>query len=247
MFAAFLTLTLIFFLFKFKTVSNFSKRNDVNLSSISIFLFYFFALVLAQWYENNDFIIEKCGEEKSGSVFIATLVPNILIFSLTMVLLLIFPGWKGPFSNTLGYMFAKLLNIKGSFDELLIKGETSDSLMKRIIEDKSLIINEISTVNFDIFLRNMDSYGLLSENYDVLLKAINRVDDDDNEIPAVGTPEQKAKGEALTNLWRAVALKDLIGEITWYFLAGTLVMSIIQSNITSMECVRNVMVAEENS
>jgi len=239
MFASFLTITLVFLIAKYKIQSDFETRNGGNTGSLMVlFLTYFFVLVFVQIFENNALVLKKCGEERLIPVIQATIIPNVLIFSLIIVILKIFPGWKGPFSNTIGYLFSKGLNIKGSFDDLLIKGNTSDSLMKRIIEDKSLIINEISTSNFDEFLKNMDNFGILSTSWKKLLEATG---EDTNGEKLEDGPKGDSKtmvvAESLQNLWKAVVLKDLIAEVMWYFLAGTLVISIIKSNIGDMDCV----------
>ena len=234
MLGAFMALTFIFFVAKYNLQIVFKNRNSPPFATMGLFAAYFLLIIFAQIMENDKLVVDSCDKGYTKEIAAATLIPNILIFFLTMGLLLIFPGWKAPFSNTLGYLFAKALNIKGSFDELLIKGETSDSLMKRIIEDKSLIINEISTTNFDMFLKNMDNYGLLAGNYDKLSEIAAGTE----QGKKIKDPELNEKAESVTNLWKAVVLKDLVGEVMWYILAGTLVISIIKSNIADMLCVK---------
>ena len=41
-----------------------------------------------------------------------TLIPWVIIFGILNVLLLQFPGWKAPFSNTIGYLIANIAGAK---------------------------------------------------------------------------------------------------------------------------------------
>ena len=50
-----------------------------------------------------------------------TLLPWIMIFCLLIILLLVFPGWLIPFSNTFGYGIAKIGGINKIFSEILSK------------------------------------------------------------------------------------------------------------------------------
>jgi hypothetical protein len=124
---------------------------------------------------------------------------------------MMFPGWKSPFSNTFGYLAAKVGGIKDAFNAIL-QSKISNTDLRLIYEDSSLMINEITPGNFDDFWSKLQSSGMLSE---------------------------KVSPEAKERLFKLVRMKDIVAEFVWYLLAGVLISSITFSYISNSKCKRS--------
>ena len=95
-------------------------------------------------------------------------------------------------------LFTDLLKSKGS------------RLVHKILENKSIMINEITPFNFSAFLKRMNSDGLLVSGYE--------------------------STKAFTNLWEFVVIKDSIAEFVWIILTGALVVSTTYNAILEITC-----------
>jgi hypothetical protein len=124
---------------------------------------------------------------------------------------MMFPGWKSPFSNTFGYLAARVAGIKDAFNAIL-PSKISNKALQAIYEDNSLMINEITPGNFGDFWSKMQSSGMLSE---------------------------KVSPEAKERLFKLVRMKDIVAEFVWYLLAGVLISSITFSYISNSKCKRS--------
>lgn len=112
-------------------------------------IFFFLLLIIFMYVINITIIQSKCNS--SMSVVTATFVPWVLIFGSTLVALSFFPEWKRPFSNTFGYIFARLAGSTTLFLDLL----NQDQKISYIYEDPSLLLNQFTTANFDTMFTTM--------------------------------------------------------------------------------------------
>ena len=112
-------------------------------------IFFFLIIVIFMYVINLTIIQTKCNS--SMSVITATFVPWFLMFGSTLVALSFFPEWKRPFSNTFGYLFARLAGATAKFLELL----NQDQKLAYIYEDPSLLLNQFTTANFDAMFDTM--------------------------------------------------------------------------------------------
>ena len=69
---------------------------------------YLLLMIIMMYSINTNLMDTKCGTVDSSVIFRATLLPWILIFGIMIAVLLSAPGWKVPFSNTIGYLIVKL-------------------------------------------------------------------------------------------------------------------------------------------
>ena len=194
------------------------KMNMNNLSPAlrtSLPFIYLIVLMLVQIATNRVAIISLCGSVDMGRVILATVIPWTAIFGILIMLLNVFPGWKAPFSNTIGYLM-----IRGDASEIIPKifkgkmtadksGEFAQAL-EYIYDDQSLLINEITPMNFDSFWDKMTRSNLI------------------RDTAQIDTYKQK-----LRNL---VKLKELTATGIWYLLAGLLVTSFSYQNMVSAKC-----------
>ena len=105
------------------------------------------------YFINVGIMQTKCGA--SGSVFQATLLPWLLMFGPMMMALQYFPQWKNPFSNTVGYMVARLAGGTQTLLSLLKPG--SEVKLHYVYNDPSLLLNQFTTSNFDTVLASFST------------------------------------------------------------------------------------------
>jgi len=139
-------------------------------------------------------------------------------------MLMVFPGWLIPFSNTFGYGVTKLLGINNLLNTIFkpkisktdIK-DTNIELMAEALEhiytDRSLLVNEISQNNFDNFWSNMSPLFKPNVKGDSILK---------------------------NKLLGFIRLKDIVAEYIWFMLTGTLVTSVGYNYIVNSGCSQDV-------
>lgn len=166
------------------------------------------------------------GEHCSGDVqlynaVVYTLVPNLIFGGSIYILLNKFPGWKAPFSNTIGYLIASAFGLRSTFNKLLrtSDNEGSDTINK-IYNDPSMLINELqpdapTTIRYD-------------SDFDTELKRLARAN--------IFKPGWEKTGKKLYNL---VVIKDMISSMVWYFLTSALIIATSFNGIMNINCVRS--------
>jgi hypothetical protein len=197
--------TIIFFIVRFVTKDS---------TKLIVFVVYVFILILGEFFINMQLTSALCGVTQTGTALIVTFVPWLIIFGLLNVMLIIFKGWKQPFSNTFGYLATRIMGVNGLLD-LILKSESDTSINKEVAKglesiytDKSLFINQIPFEGFEEFWTKM------STNY-----------------------FKPSLDDSLKNKLRSmVFLKDLVSEFIWFSLAGCLVTSVAYNYITTSSC-----------
>lgn len=102
---------------------------------------YIAVTILIMYFVNVGIFKDKCGASDAWVVFKATFFPWVLMFGLMVVIINVFPGWKAPFSNTFGYMFA-LLSPSVTKLKTFVKPE-----YKVIQTNPLLLINQLNMSN----------------------------------------------------------------------------------------------------
>jgi hypothetical protein len=161
-----------------------------------------------------------------------TFIPWFLIFGLVIVVLIMFPGFKSPFSNVIGY-FAVSGNANNILSELLENTEinniidqdtnidekrkkglqTAAEAILKLCGNMSIYINQIVPSNFQE--KWVELTPLFKEKY------LNNNDD------------------MKQNLLNLVVLKDNIGEMCWYIYTAIFLISMVQFNLTKKGCVKD--------
>lgn len=203
----FIIITFIYFAIKYVVGDN-----------LVITLIYYLALIFGQFGINLSTTNSVCGHYQTTTAIIVTAVPWIFIFGLLMVLLKILPGWLTPFSNTIGYLIAKFAGIGKVFNELLVSPENNPDkkLINDIYNDNSLLINEITTKNFNNFWKRMIESNIFKQ--------------------LTNGNEDSKIGQYRNQLEKLVKLKELVAEMTWYLLSGILISSITYNYILNSDC-----------
>jgi hypothetical protein len=139
------------------------------------------------------------------------------MFGLLHIMLLQFPGWKAPFSNTIGYLVVNASGIRSLLNDYILKANIKDMdisdnvatvnvAIQHIYNDPSLLINEVTPDTFDEFWRRM------------------------TPLFKVGAEEHKDR------LRQLISLKDIVSEAIWYILTGGLISSICLNYISASNC-----------
>ena len=166
-----------------------------------------------------------------GKVFGATFLPWFAIMGSVMISLLVFPGFKGAFSNVLGYyavanssndILVSLLGSSGTNttvdsipeDKGVEKTQLADAAaaIVKIVGNTSLLVNQITPSNFVEFWTNITP----------LIK------------PELKDPS--AHEDLKKKLLENVVLKDNIGEACWYVYTMILLITVVKSNIAEIPC-----------
>jgi hypothetical protein len=237
----FIVFTIIFFIIKYVIFSDpFKKNLFKNPPKFSLYLFiYLTAVVATQFMCNLGTIKDQCGSLNYGGAVFVTFAPWVFIFGLMYTMLTIFPSWKMPFSNTFGYLVAKIFGIrKLLLENILIKdafkkpttpptqiggtkikmkggfGDTNqEGGDKMITEALDHIYSDPSLIINEITNANFTSFW---EKINPLLQ------------PGADT--------YMDNLYNLVLIKDITSEFIWYMLTGLLIVSISSSNIANTAC-----------
>jgi len=173
-----------------------------------------------------------------GKVFGPTFFPWFIIMGSVMTALLVAPGFKGAFSNVLGYyavansandILVSLLvpSPEGDSDKKISSDDsqmskTADAIMK-IAGNTSLLINQITPSNFVEF-------------WDGIIVPLMKPEYKEDTSQA-----NDLKAKLLEN----VILRDNIGEACWYIYTTILLVSVVKSNIAEIPCQTSVAAIHE--
>lgn len=216
----FFLLTSVYFMVKYNTDP---KKGNI------FFGIYILLLIIGEFFINISLTKAMCGTNQMGSAMFITIIPWFLIFGLLNLVLMVFPGWLSPFSNTIGYGITKIFGINNLLNNIFkakinpeeLKGENMSAMaeaLEHIYSDRSLLVNEITQENFDTFWINMS--------------------------PSF-KPNIKDNIEIKKSLFNFIRLKDIVSEYIWYMLTGTLVTSVGYNYLANKGCSQSVKVIKQ--
>lgn len=218
--------------------AKFSKQKYIMMIVLFVILFLIHMIVNLLGFQN------KCGGsigENIGKVFVSTFVPWLLIFGGLMLVLIIFPGFKGAFSNVIGYyavyrasntILVKLLG-NAQVDRTIentqetdkedahLLEKASDAVLK-LVGNTSIMINQITPENFENMWKMM--------------------------IPVM-KPEMRGTANAplKCELLEQVLLRDNIGECCWYIYTMLLLIVVVKTMLMKQECVTSLSQVKEHA
>ena len=199
------------------------KENSNN----KIFLLIYISFLLAgNYYLNLKTAKTICPNTDLYSLYsqilFITIAPWLFIFVILYLILELFNGWIKPFSNTIGYIVVSFLGARKIIQKLLNKkpgilGEKQNkdlrNVFKYIDNHSEKFINEFST--------DLVEYG----DFITQLKKDDIFITDDLE----NNPD-------LIELYKLISIKNIVGRIVWYILAGLLICSITFNYIINLSC-----------
>jgi len=237
----FIIITIIYFIFPsigkpqltLDILQSETNKNEFDNNNMKSLAFYLGAVVLTQLMLNIGYLMTKCGgslNKNIGAAAIFTFIPWVLIFGIMLLVLIMFPGFKGAFADVIGY-FVVAGGANDIFGSILIGTDLNDMIEKsenpekkkeltqaaeaivKICGNKSILINQINTDNF-------------LQIWDIL-----------RPLMTPGSYENTKIKQELLDL---VVLKDNIGEAFWYVYTAILISSIVYYNLATRGCVKSV-------
>lgn len=194
-------LTLIYFNVKFFT------NNVVEWLDIVYLAFIF----LVMCFVNLSLMSSLCNGNTNGAVIAYSTIPTWgIMFGLMLVALKMLPGWKAPFSNTIGYFLLVLSGYKTKLEKYILP----DVQVKYnyVYQNPLIIINEFNLSNIE--------YAYESET-------IKNIFDTNNP-------------EVIELIKKLVMFKELVSEFVWFILTGVIIISVSYNIISSNSCTKPV-------
>lgn len=192
-----------------------NSLNNLKSNTMVLFVIYFVITYLFQGLWN--FILGKnnCGGYGNVSIAFASAIPLFLLV-LFYLFLKIFPSWKQPFSNTIGYLSVKKYIVKPF---LALIPNNKEKVIRKVYEDPSLLINEITKENFPDFMKRV---------YDM-----NDIESDDNNGKKTFFNQQKKNIETLLTY---VYAKENLSSMIWFGLVGVVAILLSFNYMTVYGC-----------
>ena len=192
-----------------------SRGSKAQTFGLMLAVCYYISVLFGQYLINLMTTYRMCNDHYQYlTAAYITLVPWVLIFGILNLMLLIFPGWLTPFSNTFGYGMTVALGIKKVIrnvfkDPGTVEGQSDKATeaLNYIYGNQSLLVNEITMQNFDVFLDSM--------------KTLLKVAADSKEVVI------------LKNL---IFLKESVAQYMWFLLTGSLVIAVATNSIINSSC-----------
>jgi hypothetical protein len=208
-------------------MSNFNNKNMKSLA------FYLGVVVVSQLFLNIGYLMAKCGgslDKNIGAAALFTFIPWILIFGVMLAVLIIFPGFKGAFSDVIGY-YVVAGGANDIFGQILLGTDLNEMIEKTTDVNKK---NELTKAAEAIIKICGNKSILINQiNPDNLLKIWDT-------LKPLMTPGSYENPEIKTQLLNLVVLKDNIGEAFWYVYTAILISSIVYYNLATRGCVKSV-------
>ena len=191
------------------------KYNIDDKTMLMATISYILCIILGEFFINLSLTNEMCGEPHWGTAFSVTAAPWIIVFGTFLLLLNLFPSWKIPFANTIGYGFALLGGVKKVVTSIFQSPSSSaqpsglNKAIQHIYRDQSLLINEI---------------GEGEDKFEEFWKAMS------------GARKPNTPDTLKNNLKSLVKIKYTVSEYIWYMLTGILVTSISYNYLVNIGC-----------
>ena len=254
----------------YKTVSNVELYKDYITRNYVCLAVYLLLVMVVQFIVNSSTIAQKCGgsiTENMGAAGVFTFIPWTLIFGVTIIILVIYPGFKSAFSDVIGYYWISN-QANDLLIELLLQQNVEDSLAKGAPPDSP--VAPVAPPSKDTLVggknpsqKGGDDKQAIREVADLILKLCGNTSILINQMTprnfepywSLLTPLKKPKyqNENTTEtqtlkkqLFDLTVTRDNIGETLWYIYTGLLLTSIVQLKITTRGCATNPKIMEEN-
>lgn len=226
----FLTMTVVYgFIMIYTTYSSGTLTQVTTNSKNQIYtLIYIIFLISGTYFINVNISKSICNENtiRWGKVFTITMAPWIIIFGILYFLLELFPGWIKPFSNTVGYIIVNALGATTVLQKVLKSSdEHSNSTLKKALENIEK--------NYSRFINEID---VEEDKYKKFIKQLSQESFTNILGDHTDNPEGLFRNDNVVQLFALINVKDIIGRLFWYMLAGTLIASISYNFIINMSC-----------
>lgn len=202
-----------------------SGSGDVNLTTF----FTYCGIVIGMGYMFNVSATKAaCGTPQWQTAALGTILPWGLIFGVTLVVLLSFPGWLTPFACTFGYLVVRMAGVGDHGGSSAIEAtfaKPSDSIedvgkvVAEIYADQGPLLNTIpwTRSQFETFWDNIEA-----------LKS--------SEAKQISRDSLFDPGTISARLFKTARVRSVVATFIWYLIAGILSMSVASAYCTSQTC-----------
>jgi|TARA_Y100000389_G_C17463294_1_gene523413 hypothetical protein len=236
----FIVITIIYIIFKISLITSAKLPTEIEKKENITYLgVYSILILIGNCIINTNIVKNNChtGQVNWFTVFYVTFIPWIFVFGILYILLIAFDEWLKPFSNTIGYFIVKLLGAKEIFNDVIndsdnIDKNDSNKLLQQALinmrQNRMKMINEMSSdqIEFIKFIKQLHGAGLIK---DIFIK--------NDELNFESDDKEKNQ---LLELFKLVNVKDEIGKLVWYILAGLLITTIAYNHILNVECKKSI-------
>jgi len=184
---------------------------------------YVFSVIIGEFILNLNTTKNLCGKQSWKMAFMSTIIPWILMFGVIMIMLNVYPGWISPFSNTIGYGFARLAGSKKILNAIFPPNPTSE-------ETQSMSTNQVEEVKQSLAYIYSDQSILMNE------VTLDNFGEFWNKTRALRSKESEVNPSFKEKFRKIIQLKTLVGEYIWYLLTGSLVISVGYNYSVSAGC-----------
>ena len=206
---------------------------------------YILFVVIGQYFINLNLSESMCGIRQWKTTLFITILPWTIIFGVLHLFLTIFPGWLSPFSNTFGYLVAKLMGLPDLINKILvpITGDEASAALISVSTDSSLLINQFSP---EPFTEKKDAAGVKIMYEGKPMTEQKKFDDawEKLQLGKIIKQDEDLKiimknADAKKELYKFVDMKYIISEYVWNILTGFLVTSISYNYILNTGCAKS--------
>ena len=197
-------------------------------NKILLLFVYLFFVVSIQLSTSETIIRQKCDKSNYNLAILSVVFPWLIGFGSMLLALMYMPGWKAPFANTFGYLVISLMGLNNIMNKIYLPSIDDDNkklepLLNKINRDYSLVVNEITPTNMfgkegSFMSTNQNLFNAVFKNDELLKK------------------DEGLKNPTLKSLYQLVVLKDTISEFIWFFLTGSLIITISYNLISGQSC-----------
>ena len=198
---------------------------------------YILAVIVGEYFLNLKLTFHMCKVYQWESTLFITIVPWLLIFGVMHLFLSMFPGWLSPFSNTFGYLAAKLMGLPDLMQELKtdkIQDPAAFQVINSLMNDPSLLINQYSPEDVKDIKDPSDPLGIKIIQTRPLFDGVWTNLKDSGLIKKFDNIKDSDKYR--DKLYKFVDMKYTISELIWNLLAGGLVTSVSYNYIIDIGC-----------
>jgi len=225
------------------------------MQALMIKVCYILFVITGQYFINLNLSSAMCGTGQWKTALYITVIPWIMIFSVLHLFLYLFPGWLAPFSNTFGYLVAKLMGLPDLMKKILVplnENPTNNALMQ-VSKDTSMLINQFTPESYEEKHDDKERMvnGKLEKQTGQVIKHRTNFDDawkklqDSKIIKTTFLPQTDPNYDPYENenyrnkLYNFVQMKYSISEYVWNMLTGLFVTSISYNYIINSSCAKS--------
>ena len=224
-----------YYIIRFFLIDNYAVK-DNSVLGIPITILAFAIVFLFQLTTNFKNTRILCGNVQFGSAAWYTALPFVLIIGTLVVAMTLFPGWKAPFSNTLGYGLVKIMGVETVFNNMLKTKAGNNKLLQKVYQDKSILINLMTpgpTGTFEKVIKQLAGEDTNPQQTGGAIMGQQQAVPNIEAGNGIFNPQYK---DYIPQLYNFVLIKDYVSEFMWFILAGFLSIQTSFNQIIGIEC-----------